>query len=808
MKSNARVVVIGGGVVGASALYHLAKNGWTDCVLVELDELTSGSTWHAAGNIPTFSSSRNILKLQHYSTQLYAELHTQEDYPFAYHQTGSIRLAQHQSRWEEFEHVTAMANAMDFGYELIDTAEMKKRHPFLEDHELVGALWDPNDGDVDPSQLTQALASKARAMGAEINRFTRVTGFERTKNNEWLVKTNKGDITCEYIVNAGGYRGHEVSDMAGKFLPIATMEHQYLVTEPVPELEAQKDLLPLVRDPDDSYYLRQEKQGLILGPYEWGATPHWADGKVPDNFAYELYPDDLDRLEWYIERACARMPILGTVGVQRVINGPIPYAPDGLPYIGPAFGLPNFFHCNSFSFGICQGGGAGKSVAEYVMHGKPEWDLWVTDPRRYTEYADQKYVVARATELYQNEYAIAFPHDEWPAGRPALTTPVYERLKDKGAQFGARGGWERATWFPQDGDTTDAKPSYHHEHWFDRVGDECRHVRSKVGVLDLGGFSKYEVKGAGSADWLDSLIAGNLPKLNRLTLSYFCAPDGGVMCEMTITRLADEHFLLITAAAAKWHDMQWLQEHLPTEHSIELSDITRDWDTLVIAGPDSRKLLQKLTNSGLDNKSFPWLSYQPLQIGDAHIRALRVNYVGELGWELHVNPAHTLAVYDALMEAGAEFDVRDFGMYAMESMRLEKCYRAWKVELDHEYSPLRSGLDRFVNLDKPAFIGKEAIQAELNTGLPDVFVPLLLDEGKTEALYGSPIRQGNDIVGYVTSGGYGHCLKRSIALGYIKTSLAKEGTDVQIKVFGEWRNASVATEPLFDPANERPRVDA
>lgn len=808
MKSNARVVVIGGGVVGASALYHLAKAGWTDCVLVELDELTSGSTWHAAGNIPTFSTSRNILKLQHYSTQLYAELHDQEDYPFAYHQTGSIRLAQHQARWEEFEHVTAMANAMDFGYELMDTAEMKKRHPFLEDHELVGALWDPHDGDVDPSQLTQALCSKARAMGAEINRFTRVTGFERTKNNEWLVKTDKGDITCEYIVNAGGYRGHEVSDMAGKFLPIATMEHQYLVTEPVAELESLGALLPLVRDPDDSYYLRQEKQGLILGPYEWGATPHWADGKVPDNFAYELYPDDLDRLEWYIEKACARMPILGTVGVQRVINGPIPYAPDGLPYIGPAFGLPNFYHCNSFSFGICQGGGAGKSIAEYVMHGKPEWDLWVADPRRYTEYADQKYVVARATELYQNEYAIAFPHDEWPAGRPALTTPVYERLKEKGAQFGARGGWERATWFPQEGDTVDAKPSYHHEHWFDRVGEECRHVRSKVGVLDLGGFSKYEVKGAGSAEWLDSLIAGNLPKLNRLTLSYFCAPDGGVMCEMTITRLDDDHFLLITAAAAKWHDMQWLQEHLPAKHSIELSDITRDWDTLVIAGPDSRKVLQQLTNSGLDNKSFPWLSYQSLQIGDANIRALRVNYVGELGWELHVNPAHTLAVYDALMEAGSEFDVRDFGMYAMESMRLEKCYRAWKVELDHEYSPLRSGLDRFVNLDKPAFIGKEAIKAELDAGLVDVFVSLVLDEGKTEALYGSPIRQGDDIVGYVTSGGYGHCLKQSIALGYMKTSLAKPGSKVQVKVFGEWRNATVGSEPLFDPANERPRADA
>jgi len=595
--------------------------------------------------------------------------------------------------------------------------------------------------------------------------------------------------------------------MAGKFLPIVSMQHQYLVTESIPELESLSELLPLVRDPDDSYYLRQEKQGLILGPYEWQATPHWADGKIPDNFAYELYPDDLDRLEWYIEKACERMPILGTVGVQRVINGPIPYAPDGLPYIGPAFGLENFFHCCSFSFGVCQGGGAGKTMAEYIIDGKPEWDMWSCDPRRYTDYADQKYVVARATELYQREYAIAFPHDEWPAGRPAVTTPLYQRLQEKGAQFGARGGYERATWFPLAGDTAEADASYHHEHWFERVGDECRHVREKVGVLDLGGFSKYELKGPGAAAWLDTLIAGNLPKLNRLTLSYFCATDGGVMCEMTLTRLAEDHFLMITAAAAKWHDMQWLQEHLPAQHELTLTDITADWNTLVIAGPDSRKVLQKLTNSGLDNKAFPWLSYAPLQIGEAQVRALRVNYVGELGWELHVKNDDQLAVYDALMEAGAEFGIRDFGMYAMESMRLEKCYRAWKIELDHEYTPLRSGLDRFVNLDKDNFIGKDAIQAELDAGLPDLFVPLILSDGEMEAIYGCPIRYNDEIVGYTTSGGYGHCLQKSIALGYLRTDLAKAGNKVQVEVFGEWRDAEVGTEPLFDPSNERPRAN-
>ena len=806
MKSHARVVIIGGGVVGCSALYHLTQRGWTDCVLLELDELTSGSTWHAAGNIPTFSGSRNMMRLQHYSTQLYAKLAKDPEYPINYHQTGSIRLAQSRARMEEYEHVSEMANAMGFGYELIDNAEMKKRNPFLEDHDNLGALWDPHDGDIDPSQLTQALASASRKAGATIHRFTRVTGVKRTEGGEWEVITDKGNITCEYVINAGGYRGAEVTEMGERFLPMVSMEHQYLVTESIPELEALGSAMPLVRDPDDSYYLRQEKTGLILGPYEWKATPHWEDGKIPDNFAYELYPDDLSRLEWYIEQACNRMPILGTVGVQRVINGPIPYSPDGFPYVGPAFGLPNFFHCCGFSFGICQGGGAGKSVAEWIIDGKPEWDLWDLDPRRYTEYANQQYVVDRAVELYQHEYAIHFPDDEWPAGRPALTTPVYERLKEQGAQFGARGGWERATWFPQDGDEPEAvKPSFHHKSWFDRVGEECRHVREKVGLLDLGGFSKYHISGNGSAEWLDSLIAGNLPKIGRLTLSYFCQPDGGLWSEMTISRIDENEFFLITAAAAKWHDFQWLEEHRNND-DIKLIDVTGDYCTLVLAGPESRHVLQKLTNTDLSNGAFPWLTHQLIQIGSASIRAMRVNYVGELGWELHVKPEDQVAVYDALFEAGETFGIRNFGAYAMESMRLEKCYRAWKAELDHEYSPLRSGLNRFVNLNKADFIGKEALQQEQKDGMPDVFVPFVLDEGSADAIYGSTVYLGDEVVGYTTSGGYGHCVEKSIALGYIRTDLATPGTKVEIRVLGERRSAEVVGEPIYDPENLKLRA--
>ena len=809
MKSQARVVIIGGGVAGCSALYHLAKAGWSDCMLLEMDELTSGSTWHAAGNIPTFSGSRGMMKVQHYSTQLYARLFQDPEYPINYHQTGSIRLASSRQRMEEFHHVSAMANAMDMGYEMLSPADIVERNPFLENHDLLGGLWDPNDGDIDPSQLTQALAHHARKAGGTIHRFTKVTGLALTASGEWKVSTDKGDVLAEYVVNAGGYRGAEVSAMSGRYLPMVSLEHQYLVTESIPELEAADGLMPLVRDPDDSYYLRQEKTGLILGPYEKeNAQARWSDGKLPENFAYQLYGDDLDRLEWYIERACERMPILGTVGVQRVINGPIPYSPDGMPYVGPSFNMPRMFHINGFSFGICQGGGAGKSIAEWIMHGRPEWDLWSLDPRRYTDYADQPYVVDRAIELYQHEYAINYPVEERPAGRPRHVTPAYERLKDKNARFGARGGWERAVWFAREQDTDEDIPSYQRGVWFDAVAEECRHVRDHVGVLDMGGFSKYELKGEGSAAWLDTMIAGKLPAVGRMTLSYCCAESGGVWSELTITRLSEEHFLLISGAAARWHDYQWLHEHLPAEHSMQLSDITLDYGTLVIAGPRSRDVLSKLTNTDMTNESFRWLTYQPLQLAGIDVRALRVNFVGELGWELHVPIDHHLALYDALFDAGDALGIRDFGMYAMESMRLEKSYRSWKGDLDHEYSPLRSGLHRFVDLDKPEFIGREALRKEAAATDTDTFVTIELageanDEivSNTDAIYGCPIMIDDAVVGYTTSGGYGHRIEKSIALGYVKADSAVVGTSLVINVLGNMRRATIVPESPYDTEN-------
>ncbi len=805
LPGTARVVVIGGGSVGASVLYHLALKGWTDCVLLERNELTSGSTWHAAGNCPNASGSWSILKLQHYSTELYAKLGEAVDYPMNYHVTGSVRLAQSRDRMEEFQHMASMARLNGIGFEVLSNEELKSVYPFIELHDLHGALWDPTDGDIDPAQLTQALAKGARDLGAEVIRFCEVTGLEQRPDGSWDVITNKGRITCESVVNAAGYRAAELGRLVGRDVPCTAMAHQYLVTEGIGELAGRDAKLPLLRDPDDSYYLRQESDGLLLGPYEWQATPHWEDG-LPEDFSFQLYPDDLGRLEWYIEHACARVPLLGSVGVQRVVNGPIPYTPDGNPLVGPAPGLRNFYECCVFSFGIVQAGGAGKLMADWIVEGEPEWDIWSLDPRRYTDFVTQSYTTAKAVELYQNEYAIGYPYEERPAGRPAKTSPLYEKLKAKGAMFGARGGWERATWFPRPEDKAEQQLSFHHTNWFEAVAEECRSVANGVGILDLTGFGRFEISGPGAADWLDGLMAGALPKVGRVGLAYFCRESGKIFTEMTVTRLAENRFWALGAAAAEWHDRDWLAAHLPDDGSVTLTNETARYGTLVLTGPRSRDLLATVTNCDLSSEAFPWMSARAIEIGTARVWALRVSYAGELGWELHVPMENLVAVYDRLWEQGEAMGLRDFGLYAMESLRIEKCYRSWKVDFDSDYSPLRASLDRFVKLDKPDFVGREALLREKQQGTKDRFVPFLLADGKTDAPFCSTIWLNGEAVGLVTSGGYGHRLERSIALGYLRCDLANEGQEVEIEILGERRRATVAREPLYDPGNERLRA--
>ncbi len=806
LPETARVVVIGGGAVGCSCLYHLAKQGWRDVLLLEMTELTSGSTWHAAGNCPNFSGSWSIMKMQAYSTALYARLGDEADYPMNYHVTGSIRLAHSRGRMEEFHHVRSMARYQGVELEMLGLNEIKARHPFIELHDLEGGLWDPGDGDIDPAQLTQAFAKAARNLGAKIIRSCPVTGLRQQPGGEWEVETPQGVVRCESVVNAAGYRAAEVGAMVGRQVPSVAMSHQYLVTESIAELAEADGKVPLLRDPDTSYYLRQERDGLLLGPYEWQATPHWirAGDPMPADFSFQLYPDDLERLEDYIEDACARVPILGRVGVQKVINGPIPYTPDGNPLIGPAPGLRNFYEACVFSFGIVQAGGAGKVLAEWVTEGETEWDMWSVDPRRFTDYATPEYVRAKAVELYQNEYAIGFPNEERPAGRPAKTSPVYGRLEAKGAVFGARGGWERAVWFPRPGkDEAENELSFHHTNWFEAVAEECRAVQDNVGILDLPGFARFEISGEGAGAWLESLITGALPKPGRISLAYFCTPRGRTLTEMTVTNFGGDHFWLVTAAAAEWHDCDWLVKHLPEDGSVTLVNVTSRWGTLILAGPKARDLLSQVTDSDLSSEAFPWLTHQPITIAMARGVAIRVNYVGELGWELHMPNESLLATYDLLWQAGQAHGIRDFGLYAMESLRLEKCYRAWKMDLSTDYTPLIGSLDRFLRLNKPDFIGREALIKEREAGSPERCVPLLVEANSADAPYLATVWQGEERVGLVTSGGYGHRIQKSIALAHIRTDLAEEGAELEVEIFGERRKAVVAREPLYDPGNER-----
>ncbi|MBM1308942.1 FAD-dependent oxidoreductase [Sulfitobacter mediterraneus] len=810
--STARVVIIGGGVVGVSSLYHLAKAGWTDCVLLEKNELTAGSTWHAAGNCPNFSTSWAIMNMQRYSLDLYAGLEKEVDYPMNYHVTGSIRLAHSKERMQEFERARSMGNYQGLDLEMMAVSDMKDRYPFMETHDLEGGLWDPADGDIDPAQLTQALAKGAREMGARIERFCPATGVTRD-GAEWIVHTDKGDIRCEYVVNAAGYYAQRVAEWfkpyGGRTLPMTVMSHQYFLTEEIPELAAWTKengrKVPLLRDVDTSYYLRQDKNGLNLGPYERNCKAHWVTPQdpMPEDFSFQLYPDDLERLEWYIEDAMARVPMLGTSGVGRVINGPIPYAPDGLPLIGPMPGVPNAFEACVFTFGITQGGGAGKVLAEWITEGQTEWDMWAVDPRRYTDYTDQDYCDQKAMETYGHEYAMHFPHHVWPAGRDRKLSPVHDKILAAGGQMGTFNGWERANWFAKPGDDTSEESTQTWDRngpWALRVKEEVEAVRDGVGVLDLPGFSRFNLSGEGAAEWLRGRITGGLPKVGRMNLAYFGDNRGRILTEMSILRHGEDHFTLITAATAQWHDFDVLRP--ARDAGLTLTDHTTEYSTLIVTGPNSRALFEALETKA--DLSFGWLTHQAAEVAGTPCALARVSFAGELGWEIHAANADIPALYDAVIGAGA----KPFGMFALNSMRIEKGYRAWKGDLSTDYTLLEGGLDRFVKLDKPQdFPGKAAMQLEKQAGSKKRFVIMTVDAGDQDAPYMSTVWHDGVVVGETTSGDWGYRVNSSVALGMLRADLAVPGTEVEIDIFGKMCRATVQPDqPLWDPQNERIRA--
>ncbi|AUX77046.1 GcvT family protein [Sinorhizobium fredii] len=809
LPSHARVVIIGGGAVGASSLYHLARAGWTDCVLLEKNELTAGSTWHAAGNVPTFSSSWSIMNMQRYSASLYRELGQLIDYPMNYHVTGSIRLGHSKERLQEFKRVVGMGRYQGMDLDILTPDEMRSRYPFLETHQLTGALYDPYDGDIDPAQLTQALAKGARDMGAKIIRFCPATAARR-ESDEWVITTPQGEIRCEYVVNAAGYYAREVGKMFGRDVPMMVMSHQYILFDEIPELAAwSKEAgrkLPLLRDVDSSYYLRQEKFGMNLGPYERNCRAHWTapDDPMPEDFSFQLFPDDLERLEWYLNDAVERVPILGTAGLSRVINGPIPYAPDGNPLIGPMPGVPNAFEACVFTFGICQAGGAGKVLAEWVTEGQTEWDMWSCDPRRYTDYTDQDYCIAKGKEIYGHEYAMHFPKHYWQAGRNKKLSPIHDRIAALGAQFKPYNGWERAMWYAKPGDDISdaATQTWGREGpWAKRIEEECLAVRDAAGILDLPGFSRFRLKGEGARKWLSELITGRVPKPGRIGLAYFADEKGRIITEMSVMAIEEDFFFLITAATAQWHDFEWLQKHRSADAPFALDDVTANFSCQILTGPKSRDILAEVSGGDL---SKGWLTHQTAEIAGRYCQLVRVSFAGELGWEIHTKVEDTAAIFNAVWEAGQKHGLKPFGMEALDSLRIEKGYRAWKGDLSTDYTVLQGGLERFVDWSKPSFKGKAALEREKQRGATKRFVTLTVEASECDAPYMSSLWSGGEVVGETTSGNWGYRVSKSIALGMLRADLAAPGQEIEVEIFGERFKAIVQPDqPLWDPSNER-----
>ena len=798
MQRSARVVVIGGGAVGVSCLWHLARAGVTECLLIERDELTSGSTWHAAGNIPIYATSWLGMRAGAYARRLYGDLG--ED--VTYHHTGAFWPAHGADRIDLFRHLAGLATSAGVELVMITPGEMEALHPhYTAGPDVIGGILDPGEGDIDPSQLTQALAGQARQAGAAIERFTRVTDLAPTRSGEWRVTTDRGEVIANTIVNAAGFYGGAVARLAGQSIPVATLKHQYLVTEPLPALRKSPDAFPLVRDPDLGFYLRREGGGMLVGSYDHPGRPAFTDG-LPQDFAHQLFNESPDDIAVAFEKALGHFPLLREAGVRRFVNGPIAYAPDALPLCGPAYGLRNFFHACGIQIGITHSAAAGKAIAEWISEGETEWDMAAWDPRRFGDWATQGMAVERAVEVYGLQYAIPYPRRLLSSSRPLRTTPLYRPLASRGAVFGEIGGWERAFWFDTDGRRDDESLSFRDcEPWRDAVRRECQGVRDRVGIMDHGGFSKFEVEGPDATRYLERVFCGRIPGELRTRLAYMLTPSGRIWSEATITRMGENRYLLCGPTLAEQRDHDWLREALPAGWRVTLRRGCAQDATLMMAGPLSRDLLATVTDADLGNDVLPWLSAATITVAGCAATALRVSYAGELGWELHLASADLQAVHDALRRSGRDFGLVDFGSWALDSLRLEKGYHAWGLDIGVEYTPFDAGLDRFIAFNRTDFMGCDAVARQRRTGSAWRFAGFTIADSDADALPGDPILLDSVPVGYVTSAGTGFRMMKRLALGYVRANTPPGAWS--IRILGNDCPAAPSPLPFYDPDNAR-----
>ena len=805
LPERARVVVIGGGVAGCSVLYHLTRLGWTDAVLLEKGQLTSGSTWHAAGLCTQLNPSRVVTRLLMRSMALYEELERETPGGIGLHTCGSVRLATTHERMDEFRARASTARVLGLELDLIGPGDVAALFPLARTGDVLGAAHLPSDGHVDPTSLTMALAERARAAGAAIHTRTAVRALAPSGDG-WRVDTDRGAIECEVVVNAAGMWARQVGALAGVRLPIVPLQHHYVVTDTVAELAGAERELPVLRDPEASFYVRQEGQALLVGPFEPDART-WALDGVPMDFEGKLLPGNLDQIEGVLQLAAARVPLLADAGLKTILNGPDGYTPDGRCLMGEVPGRRNLFVLAGFSiFGIVFGGGAGAYLAEWIAEGQPSDSMWELDVRRFGAYADSTdYVAARACEVYEREYAIHYPEDEWPAGRPRKVGPLYERLRGRGAVFGERSGWERPLWFAPPGVAAVDRPSFRTPGWHDHVGAECRAVRAGVGVLDQTSFAKFELSGPGAAALLDRLCANRLPsEPGRIAIAQMLTPAGGIECDVTVTLLADGRFYVVSAAATESHDLAWIERHLPPGGAVRLENVTERLGVLTLAGPRSRALLARLT---AEDVSLPFFRAAELELAGVPVRVLRLSYVGELGYELHHPIDRSPALYDAVRAAGDGLGLVDFGYRALESLRLEKAYRLWGADIDADHTPLEAGLERFVALDKGDFIGRDALIRRAGEDGARSLTCLALDgAGVHHPHGGEAVLAGGALAGYVSAGGYGHCVGQAIALAYLPPGLGAAGAALEVELLGERVAARAVAGALWDPGGERMRV--
>lgn len=802
MQSQARVVIIGGGIGGLSALYHLCLEGWTDTVLLERDELTSGTTWHSAAQCPAIAFNQLLLLLRDYTIDLYKELADDPAYPINYHHgTGGMRLLTNQTHIHEVHHILSVAKSLGFQFDLLDAAEAKSRNPLLNIEGVMGALWDERDGDIDPAQLCQALAARSRNMGATIHRHTPVTAIKQLPNDEWLVSTANGTITAEHIVVAAGYRVNEVGAMMGIEYPVIAMEHMYFVTDDIPELVARDSRVPMVRCPRDTFYMRQEKQGLLVGIYEHDCKTFGMNGIDPE-FVNALCPDDLNRLLPKMDPIFDRLPCLQDVGIRSVVNGPISYASDAGPLVGRQPGLRNCWSMNGLRVGIGEGGGYGKMLAQMMVHGETQWDAWQLDPRRITSFSNRQYTAVKSIEDYQHEFRWHLPHEHRPAGRPAKATPLYPLLKDRGAEFSQVNGWERTTFYKPEPDFVETH-GYLFQNWHDVVASEVDTLTKNVGLAELSGFNHYRISGTGALEWLDSLTCSSVSHTTgKASLCYFLTPSGNIAGEATLIPLPGGEVFYGSAATAEYHDRDALTDAIPPDTDIKIETYTNTHTLLLIAGPKSRELLSTVSKrTQWAQHEFPWLTAQRVFIGHIEVLAIAISYSGEQAFELHIPNTQLLATYEILKEAGQAYDLIHFGMYAIDSMRMEKGYGHWKADFITEYNPIEARLERFVNMDK-TFPGKTGLQAQIAAGNRQVRVMIEIDNCDAPAQPGEGVFTVDGTpVGSITSASWGYRVSKNLAMAYVDPMQAEEGTELSVLLLGIPTDARVCAMCLVDPLN-------